>query len=152
FQKHLHVDQVGQSYVVEVRFTTSDPQRAAEITNGIVAAYLDDQTTANASVAQSASGWLRDRMRALGTTARVLTAATAPIEKDGPRAALIFGFAAFCGMVIGGGLAFVRDFFDRKLRTRRAVQSASQAECFSILPAIHQRASFFGGWRRGGKR
>lgn len=148
FQRRLSVDQVGQSYVIEVRFKASDPQRAAEIANSLVAAYLDDQATANASVAQSASGWLRDRMRALGTTARVLTAATAPIEKDGPRAAIILSFAAFCGLTMGAGLALLRDVFDRKLRTREAVQSASQAECFGVLPAIRQRASLFGGWRK----
>jgi succinoglycan biosynthesis transport protein ExoP len=148
FQKRLSVDQVGQSYVIEVRVRAGDPQRAAEIANGLVAAYLDDQATANATVAQSASGWLRDRMRALGTSARVLTAATAPNEKDGPRAAIILGFAALCGLTIGGGLAFSRDIFDRKLRTRNAVQTASGTECFGVLPAIRQRASLFKGWGR----
>jgi polysaccharide biosynthesis transport protein len=148
FQKRLSVDQVGQSYVIEVRVKASDPQRAADIANSLVAAYLDDQTTANASVAQSASGWLRDRMRALGTSARVLTAATAPNEKDGPRAAIIIAFAALCGLTVGGGLALSRDMFDRKLRTRQAVQAASGAECFGLLPAISQRTSLLGRWRK----
>jgi polysaccharide biosynthesis transport protein len=152
FQKRLSVDQVGQSYVIEVRVRATDPQRAAEIANSLVTAYLDDQATANASVAQSASGWLRDRMRALGTSARVLTAATAPIDRDGPRAAVILAFAALCGVVMGGGIAFLRDIFDRKLRTRQGVESASQTECFGLLPTIRQRASLFNVWRMRKKR
>jgi Mrp family chromosome partitioning ATPase/capsular polysaccharide biosynthesis protein len=147
FQKRLAVEQVGQSYVIEVRMTASDPQAAADITNSLVTAYLDDQAAANANAAQSASGWLRDRMRALGTSARVLSAATAPIDRDGPRGLVILAFAAFCGLTMGAGLAFSRDLLDRRLRSREAVQSVAQVECFGVLPAIQRRGSLFGGWR-----
>ncbi len=147
FQKRLSVDEVGQSYVIEIRMTSSDPQKAAKITNALVTAYLEDQAAANASVAQSASGWLRNRLQNLGTTARVLTPATAPLEKDGPGASIILAFAAFCGLTVGTGLAFSRDLFSRRLRTPNAVQAVSGVECFGALPTIEAKGSLISGWR-----
>lgn len=151
FQKRLAVEQVGQSYVVEIRITASAPERAAQITNSLVAAYLDDQTAVNGAVAQSASGWLRSHVSSLGTTARVLTAATAPLTRDGPAAPMILGFAAFCGLIIGTGLAFCRDLFMREIRTTDAVQAACGAECFGILPAIEAKQPRWTFWRRNAR-
>jgi polysaccharide biosynthesis transport protein len=151
FQKRLSVDRVGQSYVIEIRMTVSNPQLAADITNSLVSAYLADQASANESIAQSASGWLRSRLQSLGTSARILTKATAPLEKDGPGGMIILGFAALCGMTMGAGLALARDMFDRKLRSRDAVRAASQADCFGVLPVIvRPRNPLFGGKRRRG--
>lgn len=147
FQKRLSVEQVGQTYVIEVRMTSSDPERAANIVNDVVATYLREQTTANESAAESASGWLRDRMRSLGTTARILSMATPPVERDGPRAAMILGFAGFCGLMLGGALAFGSDLFDRKLRTRKAIQLSSGAECFGSLPIMQRPSALLGLWR-----
>jgi Mrp family chromosome partitioning ATPase/capsular polysaccharide biosynthesis protein len=148
FQKRLSVDRVGQSYVIEIRMTVGDPQRAADITNSLVTAYLEDQAAANETAAQSASGWLRTRLQSLGTSARVLTKATAPLEPDGPGAMIILGFAAFCGLTLGAGLAFGRDLFDRKLRSSEAVEAASEAECFGALPIVTPPRKFLFGSKR----
>lgn len=136
FQKRLSVNQVGQSYVIEIQIKHSDPQKAADITNSLVEAYLADQAAANASSALAASGWLRSRLATLGTTARILTPGIAPIESDGPRAAIILGFSVFCGLLIATGVAFARDLFDRRIGSRNAVQSAAGTECFGNLPEI----------------
>lgn len=148
FQKRLSVDRVGQSYVIEIRMTVGNPQRAADITNSLVTAYLEDQASANETAAQSASGWLRSRLQSLGTSARVLTKATAPLQRDGPGAMIILGFAVFCGLTLGAGLAFARDLFDRKLRSSEAVEAACEAECFGALPIIAPPRKFLFGSKR----
>jgi Mrp family chromosome partitioning ATPase/capsular polysaccharide biosynthesis protein len=148
FQKRLSVDRVGQSYVIEIRMTVGNPQRAADITNSLVTAYLEDQAAANETAAQSASGWLRTRLQSLGTSARVLTKATAPLEPDGPGTMIILGFAVFCGLTLGAGLAFARDLFDRKLRSGEAVEAACEAECFGALPIVTPPRKFLFGSKR----
>lgn len=141
-KRRLSVEVVGQSHVIEVRYASADPKRAADVVNALLQAYLEDQTTANAAAARSSSGWLRTSMSALGTTARVLTQATAPVQRDGPRPLLVLAFAAFCGLLGGSGIAFVRGLLDRRVRTPSDVASAVGYPPIAVLPLVRRQ------WRR----
>jgi succinoglycan biosynthesis transport protein ExoP len=66
FEKRLSAYKAGSSSVVEVSFNSSNPERAAEITNAIAKAYIDDQLRAKAEEHRIATGWLRDRLQELG--------------------------------------------------------------------------------------
>lgn len=75
FRDGLSTRRVGQSYVIEVSYRSTDPDKAARITNAITAAYIRDQLSAKTDVAQQASQWMQERVTEL--SAKLNTAAAA---------------------------------------------------------------------------
>ncbi len=78
FRDGLSTRRVGQSYVIEVSFRSTDPDKAARITNAITAAYIRDQLSAKTDVAQQASQWMQERVTELSTK---LNTAAAAVQK-----------------------------------------------------------------------
>jgi polysaccharide biosynthesis transport protein len=64
-EKNLKVSRVGISYVLDVSFTSNDPDRAAQIANAVADAYIVDQLNAKFDANQRASNWLQDRVNGL---------------------------------------------------------------------------------------
>jgi succinoglycan biosynthesis transport protein ExoP len=62
FQTGLSVQRRGLTYILEVGFSSVDPQKAATISRAIAEAYLEDQRTRRSSVTADASGWLGGRI------------------------------------------------------------------------------------------
>ncbi|KYG98093.1 polysaccharide biosynthesis tyrosine autokinase [Bradyrhizobium sp. DOA1] len=69
FASNRTVKRVGLSYVMEIGFTSHDPQKAARIANAIADAYIVDQLEAKYQATRRASVWLQDRIRELRTQA-----------------------------------------------------------------------------------
>lgn len=69
FASNRTVKRVGLSYVMEISFTSQDPQKAARIANAIADAYIVDQLEAKYQATRRASVWLQDRIRELRTQA-----------------------------------------------------------------------------------
>ncbi|MGA2125950.1 MAG: polysaccharide biosynthesis tyrosine autokinase [Xanthobacteraceae bacterium] len=65
FQRQLGVRRRGQTYVIEVNFTSKDAAKAARIANAIATTYRDDQRTMKLDATAKASEWLDDRIREL---------------------------------------------------------------------------------------
>lgn len=65
-EKRLSVDRVGQSYVIDLSFLSRDPKKAARIANAFATTYLDNQIAERAQEAQHASGWMQQRLIAIG--------------------------------------------------------------------------------------
>ena len=63
------VTRVGQTYVMEVSFTSVDPEKAARISNAVVDAYITDQLEAKFQSTKRASLWLQDRIGELRSQA-----------------------------------------------------------------------------------
>lgn len=135
-QRNLFIGRAGESYTLEVRFTSNDPEKAAKIANGIVNTYLDEQIAANDVAAQTATAWLRDRLRGLGPNARVITEAAAPIRSDGPWAVSIIVASALVGTLVGSGIAFGKDILDKSIRTPEQAAKLTGVECFGVLPHL----------------
>ncbi|MCJ8141348.1 GumC family protein [Ancylobacter sp. A5.8] len=55
--KRLEVERVGRSQVVQISYTSSDPEFAALMTNTIGKVYVDQQLEANSAVAESTAAW-----------------------------------------------------------------------------------------------
>ncbi len=64
-QRNLVVERVNRSYVLEVRFSWSDPVLAAKVAKGIGEAYLADQLNAKYEATRLAGGWAQQRMKDL---------------------------------------------------------------------------------------
>ena len=65
FQRQLEVEQAGEATVIEINFTSRDPDKAARIANGVAEAYVNAQVEHKRRAAGSAASWLADRLTEL---------------------------------------------------------------------------------------
>jgi polysaccharide biosynthesis transport protein len=65
FQSGLTIKRVGLTYVIQIGFTSLEPDKAAQIANAVVDAYLVDTLEAKYQATRRASIWLQDRLREL---------------------------------------------------------------------------------------
>ncbi len=65
FKRVLSVRRLGQSYVVEIAFTSVNPNKAAKIANEVAKAYIQDQLDARIEQSRQAGAWLQDRIQEL---------------------------------------------------------------------------------------
>lgn len=68
------------------------------------------------------------------TEARLITKATPPGQKDYRKALLGLALAPGGGLVLGIGLAFLRELMDRVFRTERQVEASLGAHCMALVP------------------
>ena len=65
FEKRLTVGRLGVTYVIEVPFQSTDPDRAAEIANTVADTFIRDQMDAKYQTIGKATAWLQDRLNEL---------------------------------------------------------------------------------------
>ena len=70
------------------------------------------------------------------TEARVITRASPPSAKSSPKSLLILTAATMGGLVLGLGLAMLREISDRVFRTGNQVETQLKTECVAIVPMI----------------
>jgi uncharacterized protein involved in exopolysaccharide biosynthesis/Mrp family chromosome partitioning ATPase len=76
---------------------------------------------------------------------RVITPASPPMKKSQPRSKLILAFGGLVGLLGGVGLAFIRNFSDRSIRSGIQVRKELGLDCIAELPRIK---GAFVDWRR----
>jgi polysaccharide biosynthesis transport protein len=67
----LEASRVGLSYVLDISFTSSNPDRAAQIANSVADAYIADQLDSKFQTHRRASDWLQERVNGLRDQATV---------------------------------------------------------------------------------
>ena len=77
-QGNRNITRVGETYVLDFAYTSFNPNRAAEVANGIADAYLVDKLDAKFETSRRASKWLQDRVAELRLQA--ITADNAVLE------------------------------------------------------------------------
>ena len=70
------------------------------------------------------------------TEARVVTPAARPLTKSQPQTILALLLSAAGGLILGLGIAHLRDLSDRVFRTRSQVESLLGRECLATVPRI----------------
>jgi succinoglycan biosynthesis transport protein ExoP len=65
FGPRLSVKRLALTYVLEIRFRSFSPERAAQIANAVADAYIVDQLEAKYQATRRASAWLQDRIKEL---------------------------------------------------------------------------------------
>jgi len=68
--------------------------------------------------------------------ASITTRAALPLEKSGPKTALILVFAAAGGLGFGAAVGFLRELMKRSFYTREQVERAFQTPCIAIVPSL----------------
>lgn len=61
----LSVTRLGRTLVLQLAYTSPDPERAAQIVNAFAEAYLTDQLDSKYEATKRASGWLQERIAEL---------------------------------------------------------------------------------------
>lgn len=69
FEKQRAIKRAGLTYVMDIDFTSVNPEKAARIANAIADAYIVDQLEAKYQSTKRASVWLQDRIKELRTQA-----------------------------------------------------------------------------------
>src|SRR4029077_15516347 len=62
FKQRESATRVGFIFVISISFISNKPERAAQIANGIVEAYINDQLEARYEIARRANDWLQGRL------------------------------------------------------------------------------------------
>ncbi|MGQ4275074.1 nucleotide-binding protein [Terrihabitans sp. B22-R8] len=143
FAGKLDVRRVGQSYVIEVRFHSIDPEKATRLANAVTAAYISRQLDAHVDEAQRRSQFertIRDLSDANSkarnairtgvidiaafpsSDGRVISAALVPTGPSAPRKGVILGFALSLGLMAGGASALLRHRLTRTIRHRSHIE------------------------------
>ena len=65
FSQQRYIARVNRTYILDVGFSSRDPERAAQIANAIAEAYIVDQLEAKYQAIRRASAWLQDRIKEL---------------------------------------------------------------------------------------
>ncbi|WP_279480759.1 polysaccharide biosynthesis tyrosine autokinase [Aureimonas sp. SK2] len=64
-QKDIAISRVGQTSVLEISYTSTDPRLSTDVAQAFADAYLTDQLDAKYEATRRASGWLQDRIEEL---------------------------------------------------------------------------------------
>jgi Mrp family chromosome partitioning ATPase/capsular polysaccharide biosynthesis protein len=144
FRDRFTVQQVRQSNLVQVSFSAPDPRQAALVANEIASTYIAKLNADREKAVQSASSWLRERMRAAGPQAQIISEAMPPIDKSDLRGILIIAAAAAVGGAIAMMLALVMSFLDRGIREPEEAQAATGVACLGIVPLLGGKAAAAG--------
>jgi polysaccharide biosynthesis transport protein len=65
FARRVEVVQAGGSHVIDISFTSRDPEKAARVANGLAEAYVSAQVERKRRAAGGAASWLADRLTEL---------------------------------------------------------------------------------------
>jgi Mrp family chromosome partitioning ATPase/capsular polysaccharide biosynthesis protein len=133
------VKRVGTSQIVSVRARALTALDAARLTNEIAGAFVQELYDANAVVTTSAA--LRERIKVLGPTARIISEAIPPKSKDSPSAAIAMLLAIMLGGTLGAGSGLALTAFDRRLRAAEQVAAVTSVECFGYVPRIDPQSA-----------
>ena len=65
---------------------------------------------------------------------RLISQAKTPLVKSSPRSMLVFSLASLIGLILGAGVAMLRDISDRVFRTTSQIREHLSADCISLVP------------------
>jgi capsular polysaccharide biosynthesis protein len=158
FSKHLSVRRVGQSFVIEIQYSSIDPAIPARVANAAVSGYIMQAVSFKAEAVRARSEALQGRLDALAAQvvaasdamklgelpaiptpdadARIIGAALPPLAPSGPRAMLITVLGGIVGFLAGAclvGLNFARD---RKVVSVDELTRQSGVPCLGIIPGL----------------
>lgn len=158
FSKHLSVRRVGQSYVIEIQYSSIDPAIPARVANAALSGYIMQAVSFKAEAVRARSEALQGRLDALAAQvvaasdamklgelpaiptpdadARIIGAALPPLAPSGPRAMLITVLGGIVGLLAGAclvGLNFARD---RKVVSADELTRETGVPCLGVIPGL----------------
>jgi capsular polysaccharide biosynthesis protein/cellulose biosynthesis protein BcsQ len=128
----VNVSRVGATLIIAVSAKAATAEGAAQLTNEVVNSLVQDQAEANALI--TTSPWLRERIKVLGPSLRVISTATIPGQPDGQHPLVLLVLSTLAGMVLGTGLGIGFAVLDRRVVSAQQVAVVTPIECFGNVP------------------
>ncbi|QEL23771.1 exopolysaccharide biosynthesis protein [Bosea sp. F3-2] len=156
FARRFSARRVGQSYVLEIAYSSADPELPARVANAAASAYLLQSVAFKADAARSGAEFLQGRLDALAAQvraanaavrggalpaqpipdadARIIGAAQAPLGPSAPHGSLIMAFAGVFGLLTGVFVAALVSVFDRRVRSPQDLARETGLSCLVVVP------------------
>lgn len=125
FNNRLSVRRIGQSYVIEISFQSSDPEKAARVANATANAYIRDQLEGKVQVSRRGSEWLQGRITELRSE---LNAAARAVQQ----------FKAENNIVSAGGRGLLDDQQLAEINTQLVNSRAQTADARAKLARVDE--------------
>jgi capsular polysaccharide biosynthesis protein/Mrp family chromosome partitioning ATPase len=138
-RSNVTVIRVGTSQIVSLGARALTAMDAARLTNEIAAAFVQEMYDANSVVTTNAA--LRERIKVLGPTARIISEAVPPKSKNPPRAAVAMLLGILLGGALGAGSGLAFTLLDRRLRAAEQLAAVTSVECFGYVPRVDPQSS-----------
>ncbi|MFC6741757.1 hypothetical protein [Methylobacterium tardum] len=144
FMSRVGARRVGQSYVIEVSYTSSSPNEARRLANAVLSAFLSQQISYKLAAAQNGAEYLQGRIISLNNQlkaadqalsdgrvpdnfmpdadARIIGAASEPLGRAWPKSGLIFAATFAFSTFIGVLFVVIYGSLDRKIRSPAQVE------------------------------
>ena len=160
FASRVLVKRLAQSYAFDVSFRALSAQKAAQITNSIVAAYIRDQVIYNvaAATAQRGGDFLQNRIADSKTEvetatnavktgiipnfvfghadSRIVSAASEPLTKTYPMTMLVLALSVVFALISGVGAVMARQGLDRRIHSLAQVRKLSGVDAIAAIPDV----------------
>ncbi len=157
----LSVSAAGESNIVDVAVTAASPTLAADIANTYTQQFVKEQQNSNHAYyasalrlvnkqlaalsprekAGTAGLALQNRAQSLGVLAelrngnvQVAQAAALPTSPSSPKTARNTGLGAVLGLLLGLGIAFLLECFDRRVREPKDLESIYGLPLLGVVP------------------
>ncbi len=156
FSNRVSARRVGQSYVVQIEYSSSNPNLPAKVANAIVSAYILQSVAAKEQFARAGTETLQGRLDALaaqvnsakeaisgGTLpaaptpdadAKITGAALPPLNPSSPRTSLIMALGGLLGLFAGMTVLAIRNGFDRRIRRPNDLSKVTNIPCIAAIP------------------
>jgi Mrp family chromosome partitioning ATPase/capsular polysaccharide biosynthesis protein len=134
---NVTVSRVGATLIIAVSAKAATAEAAARLTSEVVNAFVQDQTETNALI--TTASWLRERIKVLGPTLRVIRTAAIPSQPDGQHPFVVLALSMLTGMVLGTGAGLAFAVFDRRVVSAQQIAVITPAECFGYVPRLAAR-------------
>jgi receptor protein-tyrosine kinase len=150
----------GQSNIVSIAATSTKPQLAADIANAYAKAFITEQNLSDQAVVQQAINLVNGQyasltksekatpqgqslldhleslkiLKAMQNNTQLAKLATAPSAPSSPKVTRNTILGLFFGLLLGVGLAFLRERLDRRMREPDDVEEATGLPMLSLIP------------------
>jgi Mrp family chromosome partitioning ATPase len=147
----LTVRRLGASQVISITAIAGSGPSAADLANAVSQDFLEEQRDMNALV--TTSGVMRDRIRSIGPTLRVVSRAVPPAAPSGPGALLLLALGGLVGASAAAAAGAGRVLVDQRIVTPEQLTAATGLPCFGNLPRLDEAAPAgrAGGLQRHGR-
>jgi Mrp family chromosome partitioning ATPase len=163
FANRVIVKRLAQSYAFDVSFRALSAEKAAHLTNSIVAAYIRDQVIYNvaAATAQRGGDFLQNRIadskievetatNAVKTgiipdfvfghaDSRIVSAAAEPLTKTYPMTLLLLALSVVFALISGVGAVMAREGLNRRIRSVAQVRNLIGIDAIAVIPRVRRR-------------
>jgi capsular polysaccharide biosynthesis protein len=121
-EKHLTVEQIPETQLIEVAYTDTDPRRAQRVANTVGNVFSEQV----AEVSPSANA----------ITATVWEPAAVPDKPVSPNPLLNALIALVVGLMLGVGLALLLEYLDDSWSSPEEVEQISGVPTYGVIPTI----------------